>query len=447
MMKRRVTVLLVIVLCLQMFTACGNGLGTAPVRFYYVSRNAESLESQEVILPEDRNVRADSLTELLRQYLIGPETETLVSPFPAGTEVLEIVETEDAVSLCLSVQYFSLTGIDLSVANCCMCQTVCAYTGKDRLILMDETQTIQLNLNPEQYLLGDQAVEESSKTFTLYFPDINSRYLLAETKNATLSHNETEAAFVMRKLQEGPDNNQMQSLLPDETRIRSVTVADGMCTVDFTRAFLDNRPDDVMTDFLILYGITDSLTDLEEIDAVQFFVEGDQVSSYGVFDLSHPLQRYSACIGPVRTANGEVDVNLFALKDDDQIPLILPARVKQTISQPLAEAVVLESLRMEPPSGFYNPIPFGTELLSISVSANVCYLDVSERLIPQEDTELAEYSAVWALVSPLLELDGIRAVSLTVNGENNGLKYVNLQEPLNAAWIANTENVYFKPAA
>ena len=57
-------------------------------------------------------------------------------------------------------------------------------------------------------------------------------------------------------------------------------------------------------------------------------------------------------------------------------------------------------------------------------------MDLSDKFIPQEDTEATEKAAVWALTKSLTVLDNITSIVLTINGENDGLNYVDISEPL-----------------
>ena len=70
---------------------------------------------------------------------------------------------------------------------------------------------------------------------------------------------------------------------------------------------------------------------------------------------------------------------------------------------------------------------------SISVSGNICYVDLSDKFIPQEDTEASEKAAVRSLVTSLTSMDNIASVVLTINGESSGLSYVDISEPTDAA--------------
>ncbi len=77
-------------------------------------------------------------------------------------------------------------------------------------------------------------------------------------------------------------------------------------------------------------------------------------------------------------------MNFYMLQRIDDEAFAVPVRVKQSISAPSAEAVVKQLLSYVPPQGFYNPIPFGTEALSVSVSGNTCYLDLSKEYYPRK---------------------------------------------------------------
>jgi germination protein M len=277
----------------------------------------------------------------------------------------------------------------------------------------------------------------NNESFTLYFAEGDYRYLVAETRDVTLSDNETAMAYLMRKLMEGPDSAQLCAVIPEGTQLLDISCADSICTVNFSSAFYENRFDNSYGAYMTIFSIVDTLTGLDDIDAVTFLVEGQAIERYGVFQMDRPISRNSGCIGPVRTASGELDADIYVLNQESQVSFAVPCRVKQTISQPLAQAVLEEALSYEPPEGFYNPIPYGTELLSISVSGGVCYLDLSDKFIPQEDTSATEQAAVWALVMSLTALDEIDSVLLTINGENSGLSFVDITEPLTQEMVSS----------
>ena len=435
-MKRRCCALMLIpVLVLSLAACTGGGRGNVvgrPVTLYFEKREMGTLETEEVVGTEQRFVSAESLLEFLNLYFEGPQSDALQSPFPPKTRALESRMEGEVLELCLSGEFFTLTGVDLSLACCCLSRTARDYTGCSSLALVDETDSIRIQADPDSYLLSGGLRGDAGESFLVYFSDQDHRYLIQESRSAILSHNESAYAFVLRRLLDGPDSKQLLPVLPSGTDLRSVRVQDGLCTVDLSGAFVTGRTGDVYADYIAIYGIVDTLTALEDVDRVQLLVDGVVLSHYGIFNIAEPLTRNEQCIGPVRLAGSESDVNLYVRSIDGQ-DFAVPCRVRQTISEPLAQAVLETLLDYEPPQGFVNLIPEGTSLISVSMFGSRCEVDLSERFIPREDSPEAESAAVWSLVNTLTGLDGVDSVLITIGGEASGLRYVDISEPLYGA--------------
>ncbi len=412
----------------------GCGAASSPsdgnhVLFYYEQRGASELTADAMIASESRATYAGALGPLLELYFRGPTQDDLLSPFPDGTEVISVSQ-EDGTELTLSSTFFSLQGVDLAVACACLARTVCAYTGETAMTLSDELGRIHMELTPDSFLIQDEYQTDTDQMFTLYFPSEDRRYVIPELREATLSENETAETYLLRELLSGPQTVGLQPAMPDGTDILNVSTSGGICTVDLSSDFYDNAFSGDYGLYTAVYSIVDTLTGLESVDSVIFLKDGASIGGSGIMLLGEPLTRDTRVIGPVHNAGGEMDVNLYTLQRITGEPFAVPVRVKQKVSAPSAEAVLTELLGYTPPQGFYNPIPFGTELLSVSVSGSVCYVDLSREFIPGNDTEEKEREAVWALVQTLTGLDAVNSVMLTIEGETGGLSYVDLSEPL-----------------
>ena len=411
-MKRVLTLMLA--LCL-IFSGCGaqktNGQGNQ-VLFYYEQRGASELTADSMIASESRNTYAGALGPVLELYFRGPKQDSLISPFPDGTEVISVSQENGTTELTLSNAFFSLQGVNLAVACACLTQTVCAYTGERTMTLSDELGRIHMELTPDSFLIQDKYQSDTDQMFTLYFPSEDRRYVIPELREA------------------GPQTSGLQAAMPDGTEILDVSTNGSICTVDLSGAFYDNAFSGDYGLYTAIYSIVDTLTGLDSVDSVIFLKDGASIGGSGIMLLGEPITRDARVIGPVHNAGGEVDVNLYTLQRISGDPFAVPVRVKQQVSAPTAEAVLNDLLGFIPPQGFYNPVPFGTELLSVSVSGSVCYVDLSREFVPGNDTEKKEREAVWALVQTLTGLDSINSVALTIEGEAGGLSYVDLSEPL-----------------
>lgn len=418
---------------LSMLPGCGarnEAVEGTSMQLYYEVESAAGLDVASAVAPETRKTQAATMQAFLEEYFKGPISEGLRSPFPAGTRVLHISADENGVILKMSGEFFTLMGVDMSIASCCIAKTLSAYAGIQSVTLSDELDTIHLEVQPEHYLLSNDITKTEDESFTVYFSNADHRYLVAESRAAILSENETEVAYLMRQLLEGPESSQLMDVIPEGAEPLSMETSDGICFLDFPAGFYRSAPEDAYEAYMTVYGIVNTLTGIPEIQSIQFLSEGVPAEKYGMFSLSEPVTRNPDAIGPVRSASGELDVNIYVRSVENGEMFGVPCRVKQTVSQPLAEAVLTRVLSYEAFQGFENPIPFGTELLNISVSGSVCYVDVSEKFIPPEDEPETERAAVWALVASLTDLDNIAFVALSVNGDNGGLNFVDISESL-----------------
>ena len=150
-MKRVLTLMLA--LCL-IFSGCGaqktNGQGNQ-VLFYYEQRGASELTADSMIASESRNTYAGALGPVLELYFRGPKQDSLISPFPDGTEVISVSQENGTTELTLSNAFYSLQGVNLAVACACLTQTVCAYTGERTMTLSDELGRIHMELTPDSF--------------------------------------------------------------------------------------------------------------------------------------------------------------------------------------------------------------------------------------------------------------------------------------------------------
>ncbi len=134
---RKLTAL--ILLCALSLSGChfGNDL-REPVHFYYPQTQeaiAANGASDGFIVPETREGAGHTgdLNYLLSLYLAGPTQETLRSPFPQGTKLAGITQTEGSLIIALNGAFSQLSGIDLTLACACICTTCFGLTDASQI--------------------------------------------------------------------------------------------------------------------------------------------------------------------------------------------------------------------------------------------------------------------------------------------------------------------------
>lgn len=108
------------------------------------------------------------------------------------------------------------------------------------------------------------------------------------------------ARMTIHELTKGPEQNNMQSMiptLPNGTKLKDISIKDGLCTVDFSSQLKENHAGGSTGELLTVYAIVNTLTQFSTVQQVQILVNGEVVETLaGHVDLSVPLERNDTII-------------------------------------------------------------------------------------------------------------------------------------------------------
>jgi len=132
----------------------------------------------------------------------------------------------------------------------------------------------------EQPSTGNESPKEKSPDtetvdFTVYFSDEDAMYLKGETRTVA-KNGKYVAELMLAELLKGPESEELSPTIPEGTKLLSLEVADKIATVNFSREIQTNHPGGSAGETMTVYSIVNTLTQLEDIDAVQFLVEGEK---------------------------------------------------------------------------------------------------------------------------------------------------------------------------
>lgn len=102
-----------------------------PIRYYYRTRDIQYGTDEDVFAYEirDRFGHEEDYEYLVKDYLKGPQTEKCISPFPAGTNLVQLDLVKDKVIVVLSSHISLIKGAELTVACSCLARTLHELTG------------------------------------------------------------------------------------------------------------------------------------------------------------------------------------------------------------------------------------------------------------------------------------------------------------------------------
>ena len=393
---------------------------TSPGDSLVVYRLAASEESGELIraeqLPSAAGDAASDIGQLLAFFTGAPADVGMRSALPGGVTVEDWSRDNGVVTLELSEAFSELTPMEQTVSAFCAVLTLCQLDGVEAVTIVSGGQTLFSGLMPEDALLDATDTDPYVRQLRLYFADADGRYLLSEYHSLTLDEETSPERYVIEELLRGPNNGELRGTIPAGTTLLSCVTEDGVCTVDLSEAFYENRPETAAGERLTVYSIVNSLTALSGVDSVRILVGGQPIETYLYRSLADPLTRYDQAIGPVSAPKGEFDADLYlALPGLTEIAP-LPFRVSETDYESRAEAV-LEALLSASEPGYPEVFSGTGSVMAVAVQGAACTVDLSESFFVSLPEDARE-TAVRSMAATLCALPGVNAVRFTVGGED-----------------------------
>ena len=415
-MKRVMLLLLSLSL---LFTGCAADTFAEPGTFYYHRTVTGFQGSDGVVAPETRELAgiSDDLTAMLTLYCAGPKDLSLESPLPGDAVVLAHALNDQVLTLRFNNSLSKLSGVELTVAAGCLARTFLPLTGATTLVLTADGAFLNgdtsLTITLADLDLQDESLHLLHAEIPVYYASADRRYLMKETISVRHTAPEELPMYLLEQLLTPPAGTTLRSALPSGTRFNSVTVENGLCTVDVSEQFDSRRFYAMSAQCLSLLSIVNTLTALEEIDRVEITVEGNLLIRYGALSIPGPLVMDERCVGPVRTALGEIEAVLYLVHGSEGLLVPIPARLRPGTSTTVPELVVKSLLSDPGTNGIRSCISPGTGLLSAKVDDGICTVDLSGEYLDQPE------NLDWAnrvLVASLCSIEGVKGVRILVNG-------------------------------
>lgn len=125
----------------------------------------------------------------------------------------------------------------------------------------------------------------------VYYPRDDGTGLLPVSRTVKLE-NEDKYTAALKSLLTGTKEKGQTNVIPKKAKLRSVTVKDGVATVDFSKELQQNFSGGSTGEEMLIGSIVNTLTDFPEVKKVQILIDGASVETLsGHLDLSEPLPR------------------------------------------------------------------------------------------------------------------------------------------------------------
>ena len=262
-MRRRLSLTAALVLLLSLLCACAaqhaQEMDENGYELYFLSDpnsagGGDAIRTQEKRLTLDGAMETeDCVRALMEALLAGPDTLS-----------------------DLSAQYARLTGIDLSLADYCITLTLTQLPNVNAVSIMADGR--ELPYRETQVLLSADTLLSSREsglrpiTVSLYFLDSKTGELRAEQQTLALYEGQTRVNALLEALAQGPEDDSLVSLLPEDFAVISSRIENGVCYLNLPANV--SLPENEAERDLMLSALEQSILSLGGVDEVQFLIEG-----------------------------------------------------------------------------------------------------------------------------------------------------------------------------
>ncbi len=115
----------------------------------------------------------------------------------------------------------------------------------------------------------------------MYFTSKDTNTLVPEARNIDVKELTKEPYQVLiNLLMEGPKNEKLEKNIPEGTKINKIEKKGNTICIDVSKEFIENQKNDVKVQSQAIYSIVNTMTQLNEIEAVKIIVDGEENSSF-----------------------------------------------------------------------------------------------------------------------------------------------------------------------
>lgn len=215
------------------------------------------------------------------------------SPIPPDAELLECSVSGGVAVLDFSAAYGRLSGLSLTVADYCITLSACQIPGVKWLQVLVEGRPLSGRTNSyfstEDVLLTSSEDVVKVVPVTLYFPD-RSGTLQPEKRELLIYEGENRCQRVLQALEEGPQTEGLEKLLPEGISAAGVWMDGDICCLNFSYADYKSLCDVSVCQDSLVQGLVKSLCSLDGVERVQIMVGGAYRSKLGTVDIENPIK-------------------------------------------------------------------------------------------------------------------------------------------------------------
>jgi hypothetical protein len=137
---------------------------------------------------------------------------------------------------------------------------------------------------------GTQVKKEKYKV-ELYFSDSNERFLVPEDRYIWKEKKVEDQVKELVTTLIGGSNTGLVGTFPEGTKVKDVTIKDGLASISFNRTLVDLHPGGSASEMMTIYSLTNTIIrNMPQVKSVKILVEGKEIETIkGHIDTRNPF--------------------------------------------------------------------------------------------------------------------------------------------------------------
>ena len=204
--------------------------------------------------------------------------------------------------------------------------------------------------------------------------------------------------------------------IPSNVELIRYQLANGFLKLYFSASYSEM---DEVNEVLCRAGVVQTLMQLKDITNVAFYVGGEALTvangeTVGVMNADSFIDNPGEDMQYIQ----ERELTLYFASADGKSLVKEVQRVHYNSNMPVEKKVIEQLLKSPSTEGAQMAIPSETKLINISVLDGICVVNFDDGFFTH-NYDIAEEVVIYSIVNSLTELDTIKTVQISVNGETN----------------------------
>lgn len=280
-MRKKVSLLGLLCAVICLLTGCQSQEENKGYTVYYV--NPEGTKLTEVSYDPGAETFEEMMEELLGQLSAAPGGS--ISALPSNVSINGYERSIDALRIDFSKEYYEMDNISEVLLRAAVIKTISQIPGVTKIMitvegaqLVDEDGDLVPAMDAASFIDTKEGGINSYQyaTLTFYFADKTGSRHVSETREVHYSSNMVLERVVLEQMIKGPQKSGAKAVIPESTKILTLGVLDGICTVNFDSEFGKAPSESNVAPETAIYALVNAICGAcDGIKGVRFEINGE----------------------------------------------------------------------------------------------------------------------------------------------------------------------------